>query len=157
MNLQILVDGDACPVKQEIYKVAFRRNASVLIVSNSRFRIPDHPLIEQLSVSEAFDAADYAIAERASDRTVVITGDLLLADRCLNKGAAVIAPYGKELTKDSIGAAIATRAILADLRAGANLGGAAGPAPFSKSDRSRFLQSLDGALARMERARAQAS
>lgn len=154
MNLQILVDGDACPVKEEIYKVAFRRNAPVLIVSNSRFRIPDHPLIARLVVSEAFDAADDAIAARASDKTVVITGDILLAGRCLNKGAAVIAPNGKELTKDSIGPAIATRAILADLRAGANLSGAAGPAPFSRADRSRFLQSLEAALARMERTRA---
>ena len=151
MSTRILVDADACPVKEEIYKVAFRRSVAVTIVSNSFIRIPDHPLIDRLAVGDAFDAADDAIAERADETTVVVTGDILLAERCLNKRAAVIAPNGKAFTKDSIGAAIASRAIMADLRAGANIAGAGGPAPFSKIDRSRFLSALDEALARLSR------
>lgn len=147
----ILVDADACPVKDEIYKVAFRRNIAVTVVSNSFLRIPDHPLIARLAVGDAFDAADDAIAERAGAKSIVITGDILLAERCLKKGAAVIAPNGKPFTKDSIGSAIAARAIMADLRAGAEVSGAAGPAPFTKQDRSRFLQALDEALVRLER------
>lgn len=147
----ILVDADACPVKDEIYRVAFRRNIAVTVVSNSFIRIPDHPLIARLSVGDAFDAADDAIAERAGAASIVITGDILLAERCLKKGAAVIAPNGKLFTKDSIGGAIAARAIMADLRAGANMRSAAGPAPFTKQDRSRFLQALDDALVRLQR------
>src|SRR5688572_6000467 len=133
---RILVDADACPVKEEIYKVAFRRNARVAIVSNQRIRVPEHPLIERVVVSDAFDAADDWIAEAAGARTLVVTGDILLADRCLKKGALVIAHNGKPFTAASIGGAIATRAIMADLRAGADgIGG--GPKPFAKEDRSR--------------------
>ena len=148
--LRILVDADACPVKDEIYKVAWRREVPVTVVSNARIRVPDHPLISRVVVSDAFDAADDWIAEAADAHTVVITGDILLADRCLKAGAAVIAPNGKPFTAASIGGAIATRAIMADLRAGAD-GIMGGPAPFAKSDRSRFLQSLDEALARLAR------
>ncbi|MEQ1931195.1 MAG: YaiI/YqxD family protein [Parvularculaceae bacterium] len=151
MSTRILVDADACPVKEEIYKVAFRRNVAVTIVSNSFIRIPDHPLIDRLAVGDAFDAADDAIAERADETTVVVTGDILLAERCLNKRAAVIASNGKPFTRDSIGGALAARAIMADLRAGANISGAGGPAPFSKTDRSRFLSALDETLARLSR------
>src|SRR5882672_7399069 len=114
----ILVDADACPVKDEIYKVAWRHEVPVRIVSNARLRVPDHPLIERVLVSDAFDAADDWIAERAGPGAVVVTGDILLADRCLKAGAAAIAPSGKPFTPASIGAAIATRAIMADLRAG---------------------------------------
>jgi uncharacterized protein YaiI (UPF0178 family) len=146
---RILVDADACPVKEEVYKVAFRRNVPVAIVSNQRIRIPDHPLIERVTVSDAFDAADDWIAEAAGPDTLVITADILLADRALKAGAAVIAPNGKPFTTSSIGAAIATRAIMADLRAGGEQVG--GPLPFAKTDRSRFLSSLDEALARLER------
>jgi len=119
----------------------------VKIVSNSRIRVPEHPLIERVLVSDAFDAADDWIADRADARTVVVTGDILLAERCLKKGAAVIGPNGKPFTSASIGGAIATRAIMADLRAGAGVTG--GPAPFGKADRSRFLQTLDEALVRL--------
>ena len=146
---RILVDADACPVKDEIYKVAWRRDVPVTLVSNSHFRVPDHPLIERVVVSDAFDAADDWIAERAGARTVVVTGDILLADRCLKQGATVIGPNGKPFTTASIGGAIATRAILADLRSGAGMTG--GPAPFAKADRSRFLQALDEALVRLLR------
>jgi len=142
------VDADACPVKEEIYRVAFRRGVPVKVVSNSRIRVPEHPLIERVLVSDAFDAADDWIADQADARTVVITGDILLADRCLKKGAIVIGPNGKPFTSASIGGAIATRAIMADLRVAAD-GITGGPAPFAKADRSRFLQALDAALVRL--------
>jgi uncharacterized protein YaiI (UPF0178 family) len=145
--LSILVDADACPVKDEIYKVAFRRGVAVRVVSNMRLRVPDHPLIERITVSDAFDAADDWIAEAAGPRAVVITADILLADRCLKTGAAVLSPAGKPFTTASIGSAIATRAIMADLRAGGDIVG--GPAPFAKADRSRFLQALDEVLVRL--------
>ena len=147
--LTILVDADACPVKEEIYKVAFRRQVAVKVVSNMRLRVPDHPLIARVTVSDAFDAADDWIAEAANARTVVVTSDILLADRCLKAGATVISSTGKPFTHASIGSAIATRAIMADLRAGGEAIG--GPAPFAKADRSRFLQALDEALARLAR------
>jgi uncharacterized protein YaiI (UPF0178 family) len=146
----IFVDADACPVKDEIYKVAWRHEVPVRVVSNARLRVPDHALIERVTVTDAFDAADDWIAERAGPGAVVVTGDILLADRCLKAGAAVIAPSGKPFTAASIGAAIATRAIMADLRAGAD-GVGGGPAPFAKADRSRFLQALDEALVRVKR------
>jgi uncharacterized protein len=111
--------------------------------------VPDHPLIERVLVSDKFDAADDWIAEQADARTVVITGDILLADRCLKPGATVIGHNGKPFTTASIGSAIATRAIMADLRAGGDAVG--GPAPFAKADRSRFLQALDEALVRLAR------
>ena len=148
-SVRILIDADACPVKDEVYKVAWRREVPVRVVSNSWLRVPDHPLIERVVVSDKFDAADDWIAEQADPRTVVITGDILLADRCLKAGATVIGHNGKPFTSASIGGAIATRAIMADLRAGGDAVG--GPAPFAKADRSRFLQSLDEALARLSR------
>ena len=147
--VRILVDADACPVKDEVYKVAWRREVPVTVVSNSPIRVPDHALIERVVVSDRFDAADDWIAEAADAKTVLVTGDILLADRCLKVGATVIGPNGKPFTSASIGGAIATRAIMADLRSGAGVTG--GPAPFSKADRSRFLQSLDEALVRLAR------
>ncbi|WP_413716524.1 YaiI/YqxD family protein [Sphingobium sp. B11D3B] len=147
--MAILVDADACPVKEEIYRVAFRHETPVRIVSNQRIRIPDHPLVERVVVSDAFDAADDWIAEQASPTTICITADILLADRCLKAGASVIAPTGKPFTTASIGSAIATRAIMADLRAGGDIIG--GPAPFSKADRSRFLSALDETIVRLKR------
>jgi uncharacterized protein YaiI (UPF0178 family) len=148
-DIQILVDADACPVKEEVYKVAWRREVPVKVVSNAYLRVPAHPLIERVVVSDKFDAADDWIVEAADAKTVVITGDILLADRCLKKGATVIGHNGKPFTTASIGGAIATRAIMADLRAGGDVVG--GPAPFAKTDRSRFLQALDGALVRLGR------
>jgi uncharacterized protein len=146
-GVRILVDADACPVKDEVYKVAWRREVPVTVVSNAPIRVPDHPLIGRIVVPDRFDAADDWIAEAADAKAVVITGDILLADRCLKKGASVIAPNGKPFTASSIGGAIATRAIMADLRSGAGVTG--GPAPFAKADRSRFLQALDEALVRL--------
>ena len=146
---RILVDADACPVKEEIYKVAYRHEVPAVIVSNSYFRVPDHPLIGRQVVSDGFDAADDWIAEQASKESVVVTADILLADRCIKAGATVISPSGKPFTANSIGSAVATRAIMADLRAGGDIVG--GPAPFSKADRSRFLSALDEALVRLKR------
>ncbi len=150
MALQILVDADACPVKDEIYRVAWRHAVAVKVVSNSRLRVPEHPLIERVVVSDGFDAADEWIAEAADARSIVITADILLADRALKAGATVLGPNGKPFTLASIGPAIATRAIMADLRAGMG-DGMGGPPPFSKADRSQFLQALDAALVRLQR------
>lgn len=152
-HLRILVDGDACPVKDEIYRVAYRTEVPVTIVANSHFRIPVHPLIDRIVVSDGFDAADDWIADDADTMAIVVTGDILLADRCLKVGATTISPTGKPFTNASIGSAIATRAIMADLRAGApDAGGAiGGPAPFAKADRSRFLSALDQAVVRLKR------
>ncbi len=147
--IRILVDGDACPVKDEIYKVAWRHEVSVVVVSNSPFRVPVHPLVRRVVVDGGFDAADDWIAEEANARCVVVTADILLADRCLKAGAGVLSSTGKPFTTSSIGSQIATRAIMADLRAGGDVIG--GPTPFSKTDRSRFLQALDEALVRLKR------
>lgn len=148
-GVRILVDADACPVKDEIYKVAWRREVPVTIVSNSHFRVPVHPLITRVVVSDGFDAADDWIAAAADATTVVVTADILLADRALKAGATVLSPTGKPFTTASIGGAIATRAIMADLRAGGDQLG--GPKPFAAADRSRFLQALDTALVRLGR------
>lgn len=145
----ILVDADACPVKDEIYKVAWRHAVPVTLVSNQYLRIPDHPLIDRVVVSDGFDAADDWIAEASGAGKLVVTSDILLADRCLKQGAAVLKPDGTPFTSSSIGVAIATRAIMADLRAGGDQIG--GPKPFSSKDRSAFLQALDTALVRMKR------
>lgn len=142
----ILVDADACPVKDEVYRVAWRVGVPVTVVSNQHLRVPDHPQVTRVVVGAGFDAADDWIAEAAGPGAVVITADILLADRCLKAGADVLAPTGKPFTTSSIGAAIATRAIMADLRAGGDQIG--GPAPFSKADRSRFLTALDAVLTR---------
>jgi len=149
-KIKIFVDADACPVKDEIYKVAFRHEIPAAIVANSYMRVPDHPLIERIIVSDGFDAADDWIAESASNNSIVITADILLADRCLKAGAIVIGPNGKPFTDASIGGAIATRAIMADLRGGGDQVG--GPPPFRKEDRSRFLSKLDETLVHLKRA-----
>ena len=148
--LRILVDADACPVKEEIYKVAFRHKVPVAVVSNSPFRVPRHDLVRRVVVSDSFDAADDWIAQQAGPASVVITADILLAERCLKAGAVVLANNGKPFTTSSIGSQVATRAIMADLRAGAN-GITGGPPPFSKADRSRFLSALDETLVKLAR------
>ena len=153
-TLTILIDADACPVKDEIYRVAMRFRAEVRVVSNAPFRIPVSPRIKRVVVSDSFDAADDWIAEAAdalpNNPGVVVPADILLADRCLKAGARVLKHNGEEFSGASIGGAIATRAIMADLRAGMDgIGG--GPAPFSKADRSRFLQALDRVLVGLAR------
>ena len=148
--IEILIDADACPVKDETYKVALRLQVPVTLVSNQFLRVPPHPLLQQITVSDGFDAADDEVADRAHDRSVVVTADILLAERALKKGAIVLGPNGKPFTENSIGSAIATRAIMADLRAGGDQVG--GAVPFSKADRSRYLSALDEALNRLKRA-----
>ena len=150
MSPRILVDADACPVKDEIYKVAYRHAVNVTVVSNSHLRVPAHELIRRVVVDSGFDAADDWIAADADRAAIVVTADILLADRCLKAGASVIAPTGRPFTTASIGSAIATRAIMADLRAGGDQLG--GPAPFAKADRSRFLSALDEVVGRVRRA-----
>lgn len=146
--IRLLVDADACPVREECVKVALRYGIRVTFVSNSYFRIEADPLIEREIVPGNFDAADDRIVEHVTPRSVVVTADILLAERCLKADAAsVMSHTGKPFTHDSIGMAIATRSIMADLRAGgAQVGG---PAPFSRQDRSRFLSALDLAFVRL--------
>ncbi|MFC0204566.1 YaiI/YqxD family protein [Novosphingobium soli] len=146
---RILVDADACPVKDEVYRVAARHKVPVVVVSNSPIRVPQSALIARKLVGDAFDAADDWIVDNVDPGCIVITADILLADRCLKLGASVLAPNGKPFTTSSIGGAIATRAIMADLRAGGDTIG--GPPPFSKQDRSRFLSSLDEMLVKLAR------
>lgn len=150
-HLNILVDGDACPVKDEIYKVALRHELKVLIVANSWFRTPDHPLFSFRLVSDSFDAADDYIAASATPQSIVVTADIPLADRCLKAGASVVDPRGKPFTEDSIGSALATRAIMADLRAGVGQETLGGPSAFTKADKSQFLQTLDRMITQLKR------
>ena len=151
MSLHIYIDADACPVREETYKVARRHNVAVTVVSNSFLRVPREPLISFIAVDESFDAADNYIAERANENAVIITSDILLAERCLGAGATVLAPNGKPFTKDSIGSAIAMRAIMADLRAGADMPNIGGPPPFTHKDRSAFLDMLHVTLEKLSR------
>ncbi len=150
MSVHVLVDADACPVKEEIYKTAYRLKTPVTLVANSYLRTPEHPLIQMQIVSDGFDAADDWIADQATAQSLVVTADILLAGRCIEVDATVLAPTGKPFNSSNIGGAIATRAIMADLRAGLEQTG--GPAPFSNKDRSQFLNALDRELGRLIRA-----
>lgn len=141
---KIIIDADACPVKEEVYRVAMRYGLKVTLVANSRMRVPAVDWLEHVVVSGGLDAADDWIAENVAENDIVIAGDIPLASRCLQKGARVISPRGQVFTEDSIGEALATRNLLSHLREmGTMLGG---PAPFEKRDRSRFLQSLDNVI-----------
>lgn len=148
--IEILVDADACPVKDEIYRVAGRYGLKVFVVANSFMMIPDSPLIERVLVTDGFDAADDWIAARAGPAAIVITTDVPLASRCVKAGAAVLAPTGRAFTTASVGMALATRNLMQDLRARGEVTG--GPKPFSKRDRSAFLSALDEAVVRLKRA-----
>jgi uncharacterized protein len=139
--VRIYVDADACPVKDEVYRVAKRYGLEVFVVSNGRIRVPDDPLVQMVVVSGHFDAADAWIAERVTEKDVAVTSDIPLASLCLGKGARVLDPKGKVFTEESIGDALATRELMAYLRDTGNITG--GPAPFEPRDRSRFLQKLD--------------
>jgi uncharacterized protein YaiI (UPF0178 family) len=142
----ILVDADACPVKEEIYTVAFRHKMPVRLFAGQYLRHPDHPLISMTMAGDAFDAADDLIAEAARPGTLVITADLPLADRAIKAGARVMTHRGEALTAANIGGKLATRDLLADLRGGLEGQTLGGPKPFSKADRSAFLQALDRVL-----------
>ena len=149
--MRIYIDADACPVREETYKVARRHNIPVSVVSNSYLRVPREPLITMITVSDNFDAADDYIAENADNTSIVITSDILLAERALQKDAVVLKPNGKAFDKDSIGGAIATRAIMADLRAGADMPNIGGPPPFTHRDRSQFLEAIHLACEQLKR------
>jgi uncharacterized protein YaiI (UPF0178 family) len=147
----IYIDADACPVKDEIYKVAARYGLKTFVVSNAFIQIPKSPLIERMIVDAGPDIADDWIAERATTGDVVITNDIPLAGRVLENGAAAIAPNGRPFTRDSIGSALAQRAIMEHIRSTGEITG--GPRPFAAADRSKFLQALDEAIQKIRRGR----
>jgi hypothetical protein len=143
---EIYIDADACPVREEVYRVAGRLGVGVFVVSNGSrpIRPPDLPYVHMVMVGEAADAADDWIAEAIAAADVCVTADIPLAARCLLKGARVVPPTGRPFTSANIGNALAGREIARHLRElGAN---GKGPAPFAKADRSRFLSALDAAV-----------
>lgn len=148
-SILIYVDADACPVKNEVYRVAERYGLKVFVVSNSPIAIPREPWIERVVVSGDMDAADHWIAERAIPGDIVITADVPLASRCVKAGAVVIAPNGKPFDESSIGMTLATRNLLHELRSAGEVTG--GPRPFNPRDRSQFLSALDRAVVRLKR------
>ncbi len=144
---RIYVDGDACPVKDEVYRVAKRYAVPVTVVAEAWMRTPDSDSIELVVVKGDFDAADDWIVEHVGSDDLVITADIPLADRCLKADARVLGHRGREFTPESIGEAMARRELSAELREmGIQTGG---PAPFDKRDRSQFLQALDVILTAM--------
>lgn len=147
--ITLFIDADACPVKDETYKVAARYGLKTFVVSNSFMQIPASPLIERVVVDAGPDIADDWIAERAVAGDIVITNDIPLADRVLKSGAAAIKPNGQPFTHDSIGSALAQRSIMEHIRSTGEITG--GPRPFDRADRSRFLQALDTAIQKSRR------
>ncbi|HUO21779.1 MAG TPA: YaiI/YqxD family protein [Caulobacteraceae bacterium] len=148
---RIFVDADACPVKDEIYKVARRYGLLVKVVANAFLMVPSEPLIERVIVDAGPDIADDWIADQAQAGDIVVTADIPLAQRCLAKAALVLSSRGKPFTLDSIGSALAGRAIGEHLRSMGEITG--GPPPFGPADRSRFLQALDEAVHRARKLR----
>jgi uncharacterized protein YaiI (UPF0178 family) len=153
--IALFIDADACPVKQEVYRVAERHalkgtDLKVYVVSNSPIAVPRDPMIERVVVGAGMDEADNWIAERAGAGAVVITADVPLASRAVKAGAEVIAPNGRAFTADSIGMTLATRNLMDSLRSAGEITG--GPKPFSPRDRSSFLAALDQAIVRLKRA-----
>ncbi|MFB3819263.1 MAG: YaiI/YqxD family protein [Candidatus Methylomirabilales bacterium] len=144
--MRIIIDADGCPVKDEVYRIAERHRVRVVLVSNSWMRAPRADWLERVVVDGGFDAADDWIAEHAAAGDIVVTGDIPLAARCLKARARVLDPRGRVHTDDSIGEALANRALLAHLRELGTVTG--GPAPVGNRDRSRFMQQLDELLRR---------
>ena len=152
---RIYVDADACPVKDEIYRVAIRHGVPVSVVAGNFIRVPHDPLIERIAAGSGMDAADDWIVERAKPGDVVITSDIPLASRCVKAGADVIAPNGKPFSEESIGMTLAVRNLMTDLRSAGEVTG--GPRSFSPRDRSAFLSALDQTLRRIQRRRTEAA
>ena len=147
--LHIFVDADACPVKQEVYRVASRYNLEVTLVTNSWMRVPNERWIVLQVVEDGFDVADDWIAEHVQPHDIVVTADVPLASRCIKKRARVIGPTGKLFTEINIGDSVATRDLLSGLRDAGEITG--GPPPLTKRDRSRFLQKLDDVIQSIRR------
>jgi len=147
--IRIFIDADACPVKDEIYRVAGRHKLLSYVVSNSWMRLPQSPLIEQVVVDVGFDAADNWIADNCGPKDIVVTADIPLADRCLKTGSIVLGPTGKPFTNDSIGMKLAMRDLNAHLRDTGEITGY--NASFSKKDRSNFLNILENTIQRLKR------
>lgn len=147
--LDLYIDADGCAVKDESYKVAERYRLKVFVVANKWLSVPSDPRIEMVVVQGGFDAADDWIVERGGRGDIVVTSDILLAERCVKKGMAVLGPKGIEFTEDSIGGAVATRELMQNLRHMGEMRG--GPAPMEKKDRSAFLGKLDQIIQRLKR------
>jgi len=152
-STRIFIDADACPVKDEIYRVAIRHGLPVSVVAGKFIRVPQDPLIERVAAGSGMDAADDWIAERAGPGDIVVTSDIPLASRCVKAGAEVMAPNGKPFTEASIGMALAVRNLMTDLRSSGEVTG--GPRSFAPRDRSAFLSALDQTIRRIQRQRAQ--
>lgn len=144
MTLHIYVDADACPVKDEVYRVARRYDLGVTLVAGSWMNTPSTPGVTLEVVDRGFDAADDWIVAHAAANDIVITGDIPLAARCVAQGVQVLAPSGRPFTESNIGDALATRNLLSEIRGAGQTTG--GPPPFGARDRSRFLQALDRAI-----------
>src|SRR5438105_6905739 len=147
--LTIYIDADACPVKDEVYKVARRYGMHVAVVANDALRVPANALVE-LVVRPGFGAADDWIAEQAGPGDIVITADIPLAARCLANEAVVLDPKGRPFTDNDIGSKLAMRELMDELRQGGTVTG--GPAPMMPKDRSRFRAKLDEAVHAVRRA-----
>lgn len=148
---RIFIDGDACPVKDEVFRVAERYGLPVVVVGNSWLRLPDNPLFSMVMAPQGADAADDKIVELIEAADICVTNDIPLGSRCLLKDALAIRPNGKPFTEASIGDALATRDLMASLRETGAITG--GPAPFNKQDRSRFLSALDTLVHKARRAK----
>ena len=152
--LDVYVDGDACPVKEEVYRVAARHDLKVYVVSDGPLRGGAKGRVEFIRVAQGYNAADDWIAERAGEGDIAVTSDIPLADRCIKKGARVVTPNGREFTEDSIGEAMAKRELMDHLRQMGTITG--GPPPFAPADRSRFLARLEETIQAIRRLKAAA-
>jgi len=151
LRLRIIVDADACPVKQEVYKVAERYDLGVTLVAGSWMRTPSNPNVSLEIVDQGFNAADDWIVAHIERDDIVITTDIPLAARCIEQGACVLGPTGRPFTESNIGDALATRNLLTEMRSAGTE--TSGPEPFGARDRSRFLQALDRAIHALRRTR----
>ncbi len=147
--LRLFIDADACPVKDEVYRVAARYKLKVIVVANKAMNIPFDPDIEMQVVSGGFDAADDWIVENTNAKDIVITSDILLAARLVPKNVGALGPKGAEWTEDNIGTAVANRELMQNLRHMGEMRG--GPAPMEKKDRSNFLGKLDQMIQKRSR------
>jgi uncharacterized protein YaiI (UPF0178 family) len=147
---KIFIDADGCPVKEEVYRVADRYKLSVVLVANKPLSLPPNPLLKMVVVKGDFDAADDWIVENSQSGDIVITADILLADRCVKKSVRVLGHKGDEFTEDNIGSAVANRELMQNLRYMGEIRG--GPAPMSKKARSNFLATLDQIIQSLKRA-----